>query len=203
VVRPDGRLIAGERRLAACKKLGWTSVPVTVVDLKEVIRGEFAENAFDSLIADHHGDLFGTTFGGTLGSVFEITGSGFGTHTAQSDGSGRTFITDPPPPANMVAVSHSQDAFVFATHLGENPVTNFNGHNDVLDPAHSEFANLAASGASFTGDSIIQSRIALLSQHIASAFASHGVGEDRPLIASTPEMDTTLVANPSGAHHIA
>ena len=45
VVRPDGRLIAGERRLAACKKLGWTSVPVTFVDLKEVIRGEFAENA--------------------------------------------------------------------------------------------------------------------------------------------------------------
>jgi N6-adenosine-specific RNA methylase IME4 len=45
VVRPDGRLIAGERRLAACKELGWTSVPVTFVDLKEVIRGEFAENA--------------------------------------------------------------------------------------------------------------------------------------------------------------
>jgi ParB family transcriptional regulator, chromosome partitioning protein len=46
VVRRDGRLIAGERRLAACKKLGWTSVPVTFVDLKEVIRGEFAENAY-------------------------------------------------------------------------------------------------------------------------------------------------------------
>jgi ParB family chromosome partitioning protein len=44
-VRADGRLIAGERRLAACKKLGWTSVPVTVVNLNEVIRGEFAENA--------------------------------------------------------------------------------------------------------------------------------------------------------------
>jgi ParB family chromosome partitioning protein len=45
VVRRDGRLIAGERRLAACKKLGWTFVPVTVVDLKEVIKEEFAENA--------------------------------------------------------------------------------------------------------------------------------------------------------------
>lgn len=44
VIRKDGRLIAGESRLAACKKLGWTSVPVTVVDLKEVIRGEVAEN---------------------------------------------------------------------------------------------------------------------------------------------------------------
>jgi ParB family chromosome partitioning protein len=46
VVRPDGRLIAGERRLAACKRLGWKTVPVTYVDLKEVVRGEFAENAF-------------------------------------------------------------------------------------------------------------------------------------------------------------
>jgi hypothetical protein len=45
VVRPDGRLIAGERRLAACKRLGWQSVPVTILDLKEVIRGEYAENA--------------------------------------------------------------------------------------------------------------------------------------------------------------
>jgi ParB-like nuclease domain/MT-A70 len=45
VVRPDGRLIAGERRLVACKRLGWKSVPVTRVDLKEVVRGEFAENA--------------------------------------------------------------------------------------------------------------------------------------------------------------
>jgi ParB family chromosome partitioning protein len=46
VVRPDGRLIAGERRLAACKRLGWKTVPVTSVDLREVVRGEFAENAF-------------------------------------------------------------------------------------------------------------------------------------------------------------
>jgi ParB/RepB/Spo0J family partition protein len=40
VVRPDGRLIAGERRMAACIRLGWKSVPVTYVDLKEVVRGE-------------------------------------------------------------------------------------------------------------------------------------------------------------------
>ena len=46
VIRPDGRLIAGERRLAASKSLGWKTVPVTRVDLDEVIRGEFAENAF-------------------------------------------------------------------------------------------------------------------------------------------------------------
>ncbi len=46
VVRRDGRLIAGERRLEACKTLGWRNVPVTVVDIDQIIRGEFAENAF-------------------------------------------------------------------------------------------------------------------------------------------------------------
>jgi N6-adenosine-specific RNA methylase IME4/ParB-like chromosome segregation protein Spo0J len=45
VIRPDGTLIAGERRLAACKSLGWTEVPVRVVVLDEIVRGEFAENA--------------------------------------------------------------------------------------------------------------------------------------------------------------
>ena len=44
VIRPDGTLIAGERRLAACKLLGWSEVPVNVVDLDSVVRGEFAEN---------------------------------------------------------------------------------------------------------------------------------------------------------------
>jgi ParB family transcriptional regulator, chromosome partitioning protein len=45
VVRPDGLLIAGERRLAACRQLGWADVPVTEVDLEQVARGELAENA--------------------------------------------------------------------------------------------------------------------------------------------------------------
>jgi ParB family chromosome partitioning protein len=30
IVTPDGKLLAGERRLEACKKLGWDKVPVTV-----------------------------------------------------------------------------------------------------------------------------------------------------------------------------
>jgi ParB family transcriptional regulator, chromosome partitioning protein len=46
VVRPDGRLIAGERRLAACKRLGLEVRAGDLRDLKEVVRGEFAENAF-------------------------------------------------------------------------------------------------------------------------------------------------------------
>lgn len=43
-VTPDGRLIAGARRLAACKLLGWTEIPVTIVPLAEILRGEYAEN---------------------------------------------------------------------------------------------------------------------------------------------------------------
>ena len=46
VVRPDGKLIAGERRLEACKTLGWAKVPVTVVDIAEIVRGECSENVF-------------------------------------------------------------------------------------------------------------------------------------------------------------
>jgi N6-adenosine-specific RNA methylase IME4/ParB-like chromosome segregation protein Spo0J len=45
VVRPDGVLVAGGRRLAACKALGCSEVPVRVVDLDEIARGELAEDA--------------------------------------------------------------------------------------------------------------------------------------------------------------
>jgi hypothetical protein len=45
VVRPDALLIAGERRIAACRALGWADIPATVVDLEQVTRGELAENA--------------------------------------------------------------------------------------------------------------------------------------------------------------
>ena len=45
VVRPDGVLIAGERRLRAAQALGWSEIPASVVDLDAVVRGEFAENA--------------------------------------------------------------------------------------------------------------------------------------------------------------
>jgi N6-adenosine-specific RNA methylase IME4 len=45
VINTDGELVAGYRRLAACKSLNWAEVPVTIVDLDEIVRGEFAENA--------------------------------------------------------------------------------------------------------------------------------------------------------------
>ena len=44
VVTPQGRLIAGQRRLKACLLLGWAEVPVTVVDLLQAARGEAHEN---------------------------------------------------------------------------------------------------------------------------------------------------------------
>ena len=45
VVSPAGELIAGERRLRACSdRLGWSEVPVTVVDLADIVLGEVAEN---------------------------------------------------------------------------------------------------------------------------------------------------------------
>ena len=45
VITPDNKLIAGYRRLKACKQLGWKKIPVRVIDLERVIEGEFAENA--------------------------------------------------------------------------------------------------------------------------------------------------------------
>ena len=47
VVDGNGNLIAGERRLAACVRLGWRDVPVTIVDLdaEQVLRVEYDENA--------------------------------------------------------------------------------------------------------------------------------------------------------------
>jgi N6-adenosine-specific RNA methylase IME4/ParB-like chromosome segregation protein Spo0J len=44
VVTPEGLLIAGQRRLEACRSLGWSDIPVNVVDLYQAARGEAHEN---------------------------------------------------------------------------------------------------------------------------------------------------------------
>lgn len=44
VVTPEYKLIAGQRRLRACKALGWSKVAVHIVDLEKIVRGEAAEN---------------------------------------------------------------------------------------------------------------------------------------------------------------
>ena len=43
-VTPGGTLIWGERRLCAATLLGWTDIPVNVIDLDDIARGEYAEN---------------------------------------------------------------------------------------------------------------------------------------------------------------
>ena len=45
VVNQDNELIAGQRRLEACKLLGRTEVSTTIVNLDDIIKGEFHENA--------------------------------------------------------------------------------------------------------------------------------------------------------------
>lgn len=44
VITLDNTLIAGMRRLQAVQFLGWREVPVRVVDLDDVVRGEHDEN---------------------------------------------------------------------------------------------------------------------------------------------------------------
>lgn len=44
VINEEGTLIAGYRRLRACESLGWKEVPVTVISLKDIVRGEVDEN---------------------------------------------------------------------------------------------------------------------------------------------------------------
>jgi site-specific DNA-methyltransferase (adenine-specific) len=51
VVTPNGRLIAGERRIQAFRKLGRKQIPATVVDLDRIVRGEYAENFFRKAFA--------------------------------------------------------------------------------------------------------------------------------------------------------
>ena len=44
-IRPDGLLIAGARRLRAFKHLKRDKIPVTIIDLDKVVRGEYTENS--------------------------------------------------------------------------------------------------------------------------------------------------------------
>jgi hypothetical protein len=45
VIDKQDRLIAGARRIKAFEALGKNKIPVTVVDLDAIVRGEYAENA--------------------------------------------------------------------------------------------------------------------------------------------------------------
>jgi N6-adenosine-specific RNA methylase IME4/ParB-like chromosome segregation protein Spo0J len=44
VVTPDRDLVAGERRILACSLLGWTEIPVRIIDPPDLLRAEADEN---------------------------------------------------------------------------------------------------------------------------------------------------------------
>ena len=66
-----------------------------------------------------------------------------GTFSAESDGSGGTFITDTPT-VKMVTCWHGQDTFMFATTFGENRIADVSTHSDIVDTPKSDCADLAA-----------------------------------------------------------
>jgi hypothetical protein len=110
---------------------GYASTPTTLVSFN----GTNGAYPTGSLIADAHGDLFGTTAGANNNStVFEISDSGFSTHKTPS------------------SVIESHDCFVFAPKLGENTSVHSNMHNETVDHAKSEFAGFAALLAQAHGD---------------------------------------------------
>jgi hypothetical protein len=108
----------------------------TYLDLPNI---NFADDPTISYSSKNHLLTVTDTVSGVTDNVSMKDASG--SFTAQSDGSGGTLITDPPP-SNKVAVSN--DAFIFASNLGESAGANVNAHHDTLDPPHSEFADFAA-----------------------------------------------------------
>ena len=92
-----------------------------------------------------------------------------GSFSAQSDGSGGTLITDAPP-ANVVAVSHDKDAFVFGhsesstgTHIAYDEIFGF-GHSQLAEIA-ALFAQAHQDGATLIAHDPIDSHAVAL-QHV-------------------------------------
>jgi uncharacterized repeat protein (TIGR03803 family) len=138
-------------------KPSYASAPITLVNFN----GTNGANPVSALIADNHGNLFGTTEGGGangVGTVFEIADAFKFAPNLGAD----------PPPGNVVSVSHSQDGFVFASHLGESPTANF---NVPLDPPHSALADFAASMAQEHDAMIVHDTTDLM--HVAALPPQH------------------------------
>ena len=94
---------------------GYASTPTTLVSFN----GTNGADPTGSLIADAHGDLFGTTeVGGANGdgTVFEITGSGFSTHK---------------PPTTIIR-GNSDNISVFADNTSRYTIIIGNGSNDFV-----------------------------------------------------------------------
>jgi uncharacterized repeat protein (TIGR03803 family) len=94
---------------------GYSSTPTTLVSFD----GTNGAGPFDSLIADAKGNLFGTVLRGGAnndGFVFEITGSGFSTHT---------------PPTTIIR-GNSDNISVFADNTSRYTIIVGNGSNDFV-----------------------------------------------------------------------
>jgi hypothetical protein len=93
-----------------------------------------------------------------------------GSFSAQSDGNGGTFITDPP-----VKVSH--DSFVFAANLGDNGSKPSDApmHHEPIDPSHpgGDFADLALMGQAHANDVHLTAAPDAIDGHHAAALAAH------------------------------
>jgi hypothetical protein len=128
---------------------GYASTPSSLVSFN----GTNGSQPIAGMLADAHGDLFGTTEegganflteGGSLGTVFEITGSGFSTHKT---------------PSGTVVVSN--DSVVFAPNLGENTNVHSNMHDETIDHPSvlADFAAMLAqsheNGAGLTAHDVI------------------------------------------------
>ena len=132
---------------------GYASTPTTLVF--------FNADPTGSLIADAHGDLFGTTTDGGAngdGTVFEITGSGFSTHKTLS-----------------CSVAESHNSFVFAPNLGENTSVHSNAHDEAFEHPKSEFADFVALLAQAHGDGAHQTAhdATGIMDHAATLAAQH------------------------------
>jgi uncharacterized repeat protein (TIGR03803 family) len=141
---------------------GYASTPTTLVSF-DGTNGRAPEAG---LIADAHGDLFGTTAtGGAVttneprgaGTVFEITGSGFSMHKTLSH-----------------SVVESNDSFLFAPNLGENTSVHSNMHDETIDPKL-VFADFAALPAQAHGDAKYQTAhdATEVTDHAATLAAQH------------------------------
>src|SRR5258705_411449 len=114
-------------------QVGATEVAHPELTTLVTFNGANGGNVSGGLIADAHGDLFGTTpSGGTngatspgSGTVFEITGSGFSTHKTPS-----------------CSVIESHDSFVFDPKLGENTSVH-SAHDERIDHANLESTQFA------------------------------------------------------------
>jgi ParB family transcriptional regulator, chromosome partitioning protein len=59
VINENNELVAGQRRLEACKKIRWTEMPCTIINISDLTQGEFIENTARKDFFRKTGDIRG------------------------------------------------------------------------------------------------------------------------------------------------